>query len=480
MNGVPGSGSGVRTASAALLGAACLVTSSCAVGTAQNVTPAQTTVDPRVQVVTAEPPGGRRPIPVPGPRSPVPVLTVSQDGSGDFATIQAALDALPAEAPGYRIVLVRSGVYREKVFISKSRVALVGEDRERTRLVFSQLRSEWRASHPDDWGAAVVNIANDVEDLVFANLTIRNDYGSSGASHDHQFAIRSGKGTTRISVLHANVIADGGDTISLWNPASGMYYHTSSSFEGYVDFFCPRGWAYATDCSFSSHSKTASIWHDGSADQDGKLVIRNSRFDGDPGFALGRFTRDGQIYLLDCAFSAAMADRPIYLAREPETFQWGLRAYFWNCHRDGGDLPWFADNLEQARGAPRADEIDARWTFAGRWDPEATLPAVLPFASIPSPRNGARAAAPVGGMLRWIGARDAVAYDVRLGTTELPPVVARVAATTFAPGQLAPGTTYIWRVDAVTRTGIVAGASWRFSTGGPERSPKGDVAKAKE
>ena len=44
-------------------------------------------------------------------------------------------------------------------------------------------------------------------DLVLANLTINNDYGSHGGSHDHQFAVRSGKGTTRISVLHANVLA---------------------------------------------------------------------------------------------------------------------------------------------------------------------------------------------------------------------------------------------------------------------------------
>ena len=168
-------------------------------------------------------------------------LVVAQDGSGDFRTIQEALDALPADAPGYRIILLRNGTYREKIFITKSRVALVGEDRERTRLVFSELRSEWRKTHPDDWGAAVVNVGDGVEDLVLANLTIHNDYGSRGGSHDHQFAVRSGKGTTRISVLHANVIADGGDTISLWNSASGMYYHASSTLRGLRGLLLPAG-----------------------------------------------------------------------------------------------------------------------------------------------------------------------------------------------------------------------------------------------
>ncbi len=407
-------------------------------------------------------------------------LVVAHDGSGDYRTIQEALDALPNDAPGYRIILVRKGTYREKIFITKSRVALVGEDRDRTRIVFSELRSEWRKTHQDDWGAAVVNVGDAVEDLVLANLTIHNDYGSHGGSHDHQFAVRSGKGTTRISVLHADVVADGGDTISLWNSASGMYYHASSKFEGHVDFFCPRGWSYVTDSRFFGHSTSASIWHDGSTDENQKLVIQNSRFEGDPGFALGRITRDGQFYLLDCTFSAAMADRPIYLARDPETFRWGLRAYFWSCRRDGGDFPWFADNLQKARGAPRAEEIDARWTFAGRWDPEAALPAVLPFASIPAPRNGARGVSASRGSLRWIGARNAVAYDVRFGRTDPPPIIARVEATAYEPGPLAPGTAYIWRVDAVTPGGAIPGAVWRFTTAEQESGTRKDASRVEK
>ncbi len=394
-------------------------------------------------------------------------VVVAQDGSGDFPTIQQALDSLPEQAQGYRVILIRNGTYREKVFIARSHVALVGDDRDRTRLVFSELRSEWRSTHPDDWGAAVVNVGDGVTDLVLANMTIHNDYGRDGRSHDHQFAIRSGKGTTRISVLHATVIADGGDTISLWNHESGMYYHAGSTFEGYVDYFCPRGWSYATDCLFFGRSSTASIWHDGSAAEDQKLVIRSSRFDGVPGFALGRITRDGQFFLLDCVFSTAMADRPIYLARAPETFRWGLRAYFWGCRREGGDLPWLADNLHQAQGVRDAEEIDARWTFAGRWDPEATLPAVLPFASIPAPRNGARAVPVTTRSLRWVAARNAVAYDVRFGRADPPPIVARVDTPSFAVVALEPDTTYVWRVDAVTPDGIQEGALWRFRVGEP-------------
>ena len=237
-------------------------------------------------------------------------LVVAQDGSGDFATVQAALDALPPAATRTRVVLVRNGVYREKLFVTKSRVAIVGEDREKTRIEYAQLRREWRATHPDDWGAAVVNVGDDVTDLLLANLTIRNDYGSRTGDHDHQFAIRSGGSSTRIVLLHANVLADGGDTVSLWNAFTGMTYHASCTFEGWVDFVCPRGTSYVTNSRFVAHNMTAAIWHDGSKDRDHRFVVRSSRFDGDPGFPLGRNNRDGQFYLLDCAFSGAMADQP--------------------------------------------------------------------------------------------------------------------------------------------------------------------------
>ena len=45
--------------------------------------------------------------------------------------------------------------------------------------------------------------ADDVTDLVLANLTVRNDYGLTHDEHDHQFAIRSGGNATRISSCHA-------------------------------------------------------------------------------------------------------------------------------------------------------------------------------------------------------------------------------------------------------------------------------------
>src|SRR5260370_6481508 len=134
-----------------------------------------------------------------------PLRVVAQDGSGDFKTIQAALDAIPRDNAANQTILIRNGVYREKVMIATNHVALVGEDRERTRIEYAELRRTWRASHPDDWGSAVINIA--ATDVIIANLTVHNDYGGKFGDHDHQFAIRSIENANPIAILNAHVIA---------------------------------------------------------------------------------------------------------------------------------------------------------------------------------------------------------------------------------------------------------------------------------
>jgi unsaturated rhamnogalacturonyl hydrolase len=376
-------------------------------------------------------------------------LIVARDGSGDFKTIQEAVDAIPDDNEDNRTILIRNGTYREKVVLGKSYVALVGEDRDKTRIEFAELRRNWREKHPDDYGAAVINVADNATDITIANLTVHNNYGSLHGDHDHQFAIRGMDLSNRIAVLHANVIADGGDTFSPWNSESGLTYATDSYFEGYVDFVCPRGSAYITNSRFFAHPSSAGIWHDGSKDPDHKFVIRHSRFDGKPDFLLGRNHRDAQFYLLDVEFSKNMADRPLYAANAPDPRHWGERYYYANARREGGDFPWYTNNLHTALGSPREEDVTAEWTFNGRWSPR-DIPAVLPHASIPTPENGWRFVDPAGTTLQWTPSRNA-------GELQQVTFNGKTLATRnsqLPTGPLEPGKTYTWRVDN--------GPTWSF------------------
>jgi len=396
-------------------------------------------------------------------------IIVAQDSTGNFTTIQAAIDSVPASSTRTWIILVKNGIYREKLYITKNNVALVGEDRDSTRIVYPELRRLWRAAHnSSDWGAAVINVGRSLRDLTLANLTIYNNYGSLYGDHDHQFAIRGGGSTTRIAIINCNILADGGDTLSLWNTTSGMYYHANCGFMGYVDYVCPRGWCYITDSRFYGYNTTASIWHDGTSDSTAKFVIRSSYFDGVPGFPLGRNHKDAQFYLLDCQFSGNMADKPIYQADVTAGYKWGMRYFYSGCHRENGDYAWFKDNLDSAYGgAVKKEQVTAFWTFGGRWDPERTIPRILTSASIPTPQNNAKNVLINGrDSLRWIGGRNAVSYRVYLGTSDPPTPVASQNETYYLlPAHIAPNTTFYWRVDVVTDADTISGPPWKFTTG---------------
>ena len=318
------------------------------------------------------------------------VIVVDASGRGDFKSIQEAINSLPDKATTQRVIYIRNGVYREKIFIDKDFISLVGEDKNKTQLTISLARDIWRCENKDDWGVATINLKG--SDLVLENLTITNSFGfdninnTEGVHIDcpadslnhfktvkrdgHQMALRS-FGTTRLIVRNCILRAYGGDTVSPWNVDAGMFYFKDCLLEGGVDFYCPRGWAYAENCVFVAHGNTAAIWHDGSKYKDSKTVLVNCTFKGDDGFKLGRYHRDAQFYLINCSFAKNMADAPIYLnpSNPQNTIQWGHRVYFYNSHRDGGDYAWHANNLEKAVGSPSADKINTSWVFAGKWNP---------------------------------------------------------------------------------------------------------------
>lgn len=61
-------------------------------------------------------------------------FTVSQDGTGDFTSIQAAIDASKAFPDRRVIIFIRKGIYREKIRIPacNTRMSMIGESAENT------------------------------------------------------------------------------------------------------------------------------------------------------------------------------------------------------------------------------------------------------------------------------------------------------------------------------------------------------------
>jgi unsaturated rhamnogalacturonyl hydrolase len=310
-------------------------------------------------------------------------IIVSPDGKGDYRSIQAAINSLPDSSSVPRIINIRNGVYNEKIYLEKHNVILKGQDREKTIIAEAIARDEWRCQHNDDWGVATLNV--DANDITLENLTIINSYGKDNQSErlvgcaidtsgkpkvitkgSHQMALRT-MNATRLKAINCRFTAYGGDTVSPWNVEGGLFYFKNCIIEGGVDFYCPRGWAYAEGCQFIVQSGTAAIWHDGSRYEDSKTVLKDCSFTGYDGFRLGRYHRDAQFYLISCHFPTNMADADIYLVPTANQIKWGRRVYYYNCKRTGGDYSWHSNNLASAKGSPAPDQLTPDWVFGDRW-----------------------------------------------------------------------------------------------------------------
>jgi pectinesterase len=65
-------------------------------------------------------------------------IVVAQDGSGNYKTVQAALNSIPANNKKPITIFIRNGVYKEKLHLdsSKSFVMMIGEDKFNTILTY--------------------------------------------------------------------------------------------------------------------------------------------------------------------------------------------------------------------------------------------------------------------------------------------------------------------------------------------------------
>jgi pectinesterase len=313
-------------------------------------------------------------------------IDVAADGKGDFKTIQGAINSLSDTAEQPRVIFIKNGTYKEKIYLEKHNIIFEGEDRDKTIITQAIARDEWRCLHAEDWGVATLNI--DGNDITLKNLSIINSYGFDHTTdraiycpadttpakqklirrNGHQMALRT-INATRLKAVNCRFKAFAGDTVSPWNTDNGMFYFKDCIMEGGVDFYCPRGWAYAENCTFYTNTGDAAIWHDGSKHKDSKTVLVNCSFDGYKGFNLGRYHRDAQFFLINCSFSENMSARPVFLVPTNNIIQWGERVYYYNCHKKNGDLQWFADNLSSAAQMIAPQNINAAWVFGSRWNP---------------------------------------------------------------------------------------------------------------
>ncbi|MBC3541173.1 pectinesterase family protein [Rufibacter sediminis] len=165
-------------------------------------------------------------------------LVVTQDGSGDHATIQSAVDAIPA-FPNERIeILIKNGIYREKLVISswKTNLTFLGEDRDKTIIVWNDYSGKGQINTFTSYTVLVQGNGFRAE-----NLTFQNDAGPVGQ------AVALHVEADRCVFRNCRILGDQ-DTVYAGVDNSRQYY-VNCYIEGTTDFIFGPATAVFQNCT---------------------------------------------------------------------------------------------------------------------------------------------------------------------------------------------------------------------------------------
>ncbi|MEU1405321.1 pectinesterase family protein [Streptomyces sp. NPDC005728] len=183
-------------------------------------------------------------------KAAVTTLTVAQDGSGQYRTVQAAVDAVPANNPSRVVIAVKPGTYREtvKVPAGKPHVTIqgAGGSRRDTVIVYNNAAGTTKPDGSGTYGtpgSATVSVQAD--DSQLRNLTVTNDFDE--AKHQDIAGQAVALLTSADKVVLDSVIVNGDqDTLEMETAAKdkpGRVYVANSYITGNVDFVFGRATA---------------------------------------------------------------------------------------------------------------------------------------------------------------------------------------------------------------------------------------------
>jgi pectinesterase len=216
---------------------------------------------------------------------------VAQDGSGDFKTIQEAVNAVRDLSQQQVIIFIKAGIYREKLVVPswKTNVSLVGESPENTIITNSDFSGKPLAGGVHPYGKdkystyTSYTVLVQADDFTAEKLTIENAAGRVGQ------AVALHVEGDRALVRNCRLLGNQ-DTLYTATRDSRQYYR-DCYIEGTTDFIFGEATAVFQNCTIKS--------------------LANS-------YITAASTRPGQDYgyvFLDCKLIADPAATKVYLGR---------------------------------------------------------------------------------------------------------------------------------------------------------------------
>lgn len=294
-------------------------------------------------------------------------FVVAPDGSGDFFTIQDAVDAVPVQRKNPTTIMVRPGVYKEKVIIpaNKTNLRLIGYDgavitNDDSARTLNRFGEELGTS-----GSATFYVY--APDFYAENITFENTTPADGGQ-----AVAAFVGADRAVFNNCRFLGNQ-DTLYTWYP--GRQYYKDCYIEGTVDFIFGCSTAVFDGCDIHAKRSGGYLTAPSTAKGAPGYLFVNCDLTADPGVEnvwLSRPWRDyGEAVFANCRMGGHINPAGWHNWNKPEREKTARYAEYGNTGA-GADT---AKRVKWSRQLKDLKKHDAKAMLAGTdgWNPTETL-----------------------------------------------------------------------------------------------------------
>ena len=192
---------------------------------------------------------------------------IGGEGAKVFASIQAALEAAPADTSKRYRIYIQPGRYYEKLNIVRANMEIVGADAAKTIIYFDAYAANSRHYRSDAWGtpgSATVSINS--SDISLVNLTIENSFDylandakaegdPTKASDSQAVALLLDTSSDKVSLRHVTL---NGYQDTLFVHGKRAYFY-QSTVSGNIDFIFGQGNAVFDQSTIISRPRGSNI-----------------------------------------------------------------------------------------------------------------------------------------------------------------------------------------------------------------------------
>jgi len=212
-------------------------------------------------------------------------FVVAKDGSGDFTTIQEAVNAVPDMRKARTMIYIKNGVYKEKLVIAETKtlLSLIGQNRDSVIITYDDYAQKKNRFGEETGTSGSATCYLTGRDLIAENITFQNSSGPVGQ------AVAAWVSGDRMVFRNCRFLGFQ-DTLYTYGYDSRQYY-INCYIEGTVDFIFGSSTAVFDSCTIRCKKNGYVTAASTPEEKKYGYVFRHCKIEGDApaaGFYLGR------------------------------------------------------------------------------------------------------------------------------------------------------------------------------------------------